>query len=195
MNADFDAFASMLAAKKLYPDALVVFPGSQEKNLRNFFIQSMGYLLDMTDIKDIDLKHVKRLVLVDTRQASRIGKLSSLLDNNNIDIHIYDHHPTMANDVKGDVEVIQNTGATVTILTNILKDKNVEITPDEATIMCLGIYEDTGSFSFPSTTEKDFLASAFLLSKGANLNIIANLTSRELNPKQIELLNEMIQTA
>ncbi|MBW1814424.1 MAG: hypothetical protein JRJ39_12375, partial [Deltaproteobacteria bacterium] len=30
MNADFDAFASMLAAKKLYPDALVVFPGSQE---------------------------------------------------------------------------------------------------------------------------------------------------------------------
>ncbi|MBW2180518.1 MAG: CBS domain-containing protein, partial [Deltaproteobacteria bacterium] len=80
-------------------------------------------------------------------------------------------------------------------LTDILKDKNVEITPDEATIMCLGIYEDTGSFSFPSTTEKDFLASAFLLSKGANLNIISNLTSRELNPKQIELLNEMIQTA
>jgi len=34
INADFDALASMLAAQKLYPDALVVFPGSQEKNLR-----------------------------------------------------------------------------------------------------------------------------------------------------------------
>jgi tRNA nucleotidyltransferase (CCA-adding enzyme) len=33
VNADFDALASMLAAQKLYPDALVVFPGSQEKNL------------------------------------------------------------------------------------------------------------------------------------------------------------------
>ncbi|MCJ7771896.1 MAG: CBS domain-containing protein [Desulfobacterales bacterium] len=195
MNADFDAFASMLAAKKLYPDALVVFPGSQEKNLRNFFIQSMGYLLDMTDIKDIDFKQIKRLVLVDTRQANRIGKLSSLLDKSTIDIHIYDHHPSMANDIKGNVEIIQHTGATVTILTDIIKEKNVEITPDEATIMCLGIYEDTGSFSFPSTTERDFMASAFLLSKGANLNIIANLTSRELSPKQIELLNEMIQTA
>jgi nanoRNase/pAp phosphatase (c-di-AMP/oligoRNAs hydrolase) len=32
INADFDALASMLAAQKLYPDALVVFPGSQEKN-------------------------------------------------------------------------------------------------------------------------------------------------------------------
>ncbi|WP_246804072.1 DHH family phosphoesterase [Desulfosarcina cetonica] len=31
VNADFDAMASMLAAQKLYPDAKVVFPGSQEK--------------------------------------------------------------------------------------------------------------------------------------------------------------------
>ena len=42
VNADFDALASMLAAQKLYPDALVVFPGSQEKNLKNFFINSMA---------------------------------------------------------------------------------------------------------------------------------------------------------
>lgn len=195
MNADFDAFASILAAKKLYPDALVVFPGSQETNLRNFFIRSMGYLLDMTDIKDINLKRIKRLVLVDTRQANRIGKFSSLLNNHDLDIHIYDHHPSMANDIKGKREIIESTGATVTILTEILKEKNIDITPEEATIMCLGIYEDTGSFSFPSTTEKDFIASAFLLSKGANLNIVANLTSRELSPQQIELLNEMIQTA
>ena len=56
MNADFDAFASMLAAKKLYPDALVVFPGSQEKNLRDFFVKSMVYMYDIVKIKDIDLK-------------------------------------------------------------------------------------------------------------------------------------------
>ena len=41
LNADFDALASMLAAQKLYPEAKIVFPGSQEKNLRNFFIKSM----------------------------------------------------------------------------------------------------------------------------------------------------------
>ena len=65
INADFDALASMLAAQKLYPDALVVFPGSQEKNLRNFFINSMVYLFNMADIKDIDFTCIKRLVLVD----------------------------------------------------------------------------------------------------------------------------------
>jgi nanoRNase/pAp phosphatase (c-di-AMP/oligoRNAs hydrolase) len=52
INADFDALASMIAAKKLYPQAALVFPGSQEKNLRNFFLHSMSYLFDFTKIKN-----------------------------------------------------------------------------------------------------------------------------------------------
>lgn len=195
INADFDALASMLAAQKLYPDALVVFPGSQEKNLRNFFIKSMVYLFNMAEIKDIDFSDLKRLVLVDTRQAGRIGKLASVLERPDLEIHIYDHHPPAANDISGHLEVHQLTGATVTILAEIIMEKGIEISPDEATIMCLGIYEDTGSFTFPSTTEKDFKAAAFLLSRGANLNIISNLISREISPEQIGLLNDMIQAA
>ncbi|PLX53240.1 MAG: polya polymerase [Desulfobacteraceae bacterium] len=185
----------MLAAQKLYPDSMAVFPGSQEKNLRNFFIKSMVYLFNMADIKDIDLDNVKKLVLVDTRQASRIGKLSAILDRPDVDIHIYDHHPPMSNDIKGHYEIHCATGATVTILTEILKEKEIEISPDEATILCLGIYEDTGSFTFPSTTEKDFTAAAFLLSKGANLNVVSNLISREISPEQVGLLNDMIQAS
>jgi tRNA nucleotidyltransferase (CCA-adding enzyme) len=195
INADFDALASMLAAQKLYPGAVAVFPGSQEKNLRNFFINSLVYLFNMSDIKDIELASIKKLVLVDTRQANRIGKLSAILDRPDLDIHIYDHHPSMGNDIKGHYEVYCATGATVTILTEIIKEKKIEISPDEATIMCLGIYEDTGSFTFPSTTEKDFKAAAFLLSKGANLNVVSNLISREISPEQVGLLNDMIQAA
>jgi tRNA nucleotidyltransferase (CCA-adding enzyme) len=193
VNADFDALASMLAAQKLYPDALVVFPGSQEKNLKNFFINSMAYLFNMVDINDIDFSKVKRLILVDTRQRGRIGKLIDVLENSDIEIHIYDHHPPTSNDIKGSLEVHGKTGANVTILTEIIKEKKFGISPDEATIMCLGLYEDTGSFTFPSTTERDFLAAAFLLSKGANLNIVSDLIARELSPEQVVLLNDMIQ--
>ena len=193
LNADFDALASMLAAQKLYPDALVVFPGSQEKNLKNFFIDSMAYLFNMVDINRIDFDNVTRLVLVDTRQTGRIGRLSSLVGKPGIDIHIYDHHPPTDNDIKGSVEIHGETGANVTILTEILRGKEIHISADEATILCLGIYEDTGSFTFPSTTERDFLAAAFLLSQGANLNIVSNLIARELSPEQVVLLNDMIQ--
>ena len=193
INADFDALASMLAAQKLYPDALVVFPGSQEKNLKNFFINSMAYLFNMVDINQIDFDSVTRLVLVDTRQTGRIGKLAGLLDNPEIEIHIYDHHPPSDNDIRGKIEIHGETGANVTILTEIIRGKEIRITGDEATILCLGIYEDTGSFTFPSTTERDFLAAAYLLSRGANLNIVSNLIARELSPEQVVLLNDMIQ--
>ncbi len=195
INADFDAMASMLAAQKLYPGALVVFPGSQERNLRNFFIQSMVYLYNLAEIKDINLAQVKRLVLVDTRKADRIGRLSELLTNPDIEIHIYDHHPVKKEDVIGKQDIHRATGATVTILTEIIRDRKLSLTSEEATIMCLGIYEDTGSFTFSSTTAEDLEAAAFLVSKGANINVIANLISREISPEQIGCLNDLIQAA
>lgn len=195
MNADFDALASMLAAQKLYPQALVVFPGSQEKNLKNFFISSMVYLFNMVDINKIDLSRVDQLVLVDTRQANRIGQLAAVLENPGIDIHLYDHHPPTDSDIRGRHEVHDKTGANVTILLEIIREKGIEITPDEATVMCLGIYEDTGSFTYPSTTQRDFRAAGYLLSKGANLNVISDLIARELSPQQVVLLNDMIQAA
>lgn len=192
INADFDAVASMLAAQKLYPDALVVFPGSHEKTLRNFFVQSMVYLFNMADMRDIDFDQVRRLVLVDTSQSRRIGKFSRLLSRPDLDIHVYDHHPTLSNDIRGHYEIIEPTGAAVSILARILQERDIPLTPDEATIMCLGIYEDTGAFTFSSTTEADFLAAAYLLSKGANLDIIANLIAREMSLEQVSLLNDML---
>ncbi len=193
INADFDAMASLLAAQKLYPGAVVVFPGSQEKNLRNFFINSMVYLFNMADIKDIDFSKVKKLVLVDTRQAKRIGKMAALLNQPGIEIHVYDHHPPAPNDIEGNFVVHELTGANVTLLVEKIRKKRIPISADEATIMGLGVYEDTGSFTFPSTTERDLKTAAWLLSKGANLNIITDLITREITPEQVTVLNDLIQ--
>jgi len=41
INADFDGLASMIAARKLYPEAIMAFPGSQEKNLRDFINETL----------------------------------------------------------------------------------------------------------------------------------------------------------
>ncbi len=194
MNADFDAIASMLAAQKLYPEAVVVFPGSQERGARNFFIDSMAYLFNMAAVKDVDVSAVKRLVLVDTRQPGRLGPLAALAARKDIEIHIYDHHPAMTGDLHGQLEVIESTGATVSLLVSRLEEKKCLVTPEEATVMCLGIYEDTGSFTFASTTETDFRAAATLVAKGANLNIVADLISREISAQQLTLLNDMFQS-
>jgi tRNA nucleotidyltransferase (CCA-adding enzyme) len=195
INADFDAMASLLAAQKLYPDAMVVFPGSQETNLRNFFVKSMVYLFNMADIKDIDFDTIERLVLVDTLQAKRIGKMAQLLKRRDVVIHAYDHHPPAPNDIEAQFVIHESTGACVTLLVEIIREKDLPISADEATIMGLGIYEDTGSFTFPSTTERDLRATAWLLSKGANLNVITNLITREITPEQVGILNDLFQRA
>lgn len=195
VNPDFDAIASMLAAQKLYPGAVVVFPDLTDKSLKNFFIQSMFYLFNMMDAKDIDISAIHRLVVVDTRQRCRIRQLGEVLGQSDLEIHVYDHHQSTEDDLRAAVEIVEMTGSTVSILTHLIKDKQIKISPDEATMMCLGIYEDTGSFTFSSTTEKDFTAAAYLFSLGANINTIASLIAKEITPVQIALLNDMIQSA
>jgi tRNA nucleotidyltransferase (CCA-adding enzyme) len=195
VNADFDALASTIAAKKLYPDATLVFPGSQEKNLRNFFLHSTSYLFNFAKIKQIDLSRVKRLILVDTRQRSRIGKFADLLRRDDVEIHIYDHHHDSEDDIRGTLECIRDVGATSSILTHILKEKGISVTPDEATILCLGIHEDTGSFTFSSTKPEDHLAAAWLTDQGANLNLISDMLTRELSSEQVWLLNDLTKSA
>lgn len=195
INADFDSLASMIAAKKLYPDAVLVFSGSQERTLREFFIHSTLYAFEVERLKNIDLQKIKRLILVDTRQKGRIGKFVEIISKPDLEIHIYDHHPSSSDDIQGTVEVISEVGANVTVLLDILRKKEIDITPDEATIMMLGIYEDTGNLTYPSTKEEDFYAAGFLLRKGANINIISNIITRELTSEQVFLLNELIQSA
>ncbi len=193
LNADFDTISSMLAACKLYPEAVCVLPGSQEETVKGFLVQSAFYNLPMRKPREIDLDKVTRLILVDIRSRARIGIFGDLIGRPGVTVHVYDHHPDEDADVKGDVEVIRRVGSTTTILVQILKEKEIPITPDEATVMMLGIYEDTGSLCFPSTTVEDYAAAAHLLSCGAKLSQVSDILARDLTSGQISLLYDLIQ--
>lgn len=194
MNADFDCLGAMVAAKKLYPEALMVFSGAQEKSMRDFFIKSTGYALDFTRIKDVDLNQVTRLILVDCQHSSRIGKFAEILHRPGLEIHIYDHHPESSGDITATGGMIRKSGSSTTILAGILKDKKIEVNAIEATLMMLGIYEDTGSLIFPSTTPADYHAAAWLLEHGANLNTVADFVTQELTAEQVSLLNDLLKS-
>ena len=125
-NADFDALAAMIAVNKLYPEAKLIFPGTQEMNVRNFISENR---IEFFSLKDIRHDKVTRLIIVDNKNAGRLGHVSDLLDNADISIHIYDHHPVSPGDLRGEVEVIDTVGAATTLLVEILKDKGIAITP------------------------------------------------------------------
>ncbi|MFQ5735801.1 MAG: CBS domain-containing protein [Thermodesulfobacteriota bacterium] len=192
-NADFDTFASMVAAKKLYPEARLVFSGSLEKGLRSA-LPSIELPYSFEKAKDVDLDRVDRIILVDVRNPARIGPFGEVAVKPGVDVHIYDHHPPSDGDLRGSVEVIRPYGSSTTVLTHIIKKKRIELTPQEATVLMAGIYEDTGSLSYPSTTPRDMDAASFLLSRGADLNVVTALLKKELTPDEISLLNDLLQS-
>ena len=194
LNADFDSMASMVAAKKLYPEAVLVFSGSQEKNLRRFFVQSV-MIYDFQRIKNIDLEKVTKLIVVDTRQVSRIGNFAKCLNNPGIEIHLYDHHPDAPGDMKGDVEVVRPVGSTATVFIEIFQERRIDISREEATLLAMAEHEDTGSFTFSTTTAADLRAMAWLMERGAALSTVTQYITHELTSHDITLLNELIKSA
>ena len=194
-NADFDGLASMIAAQKLYPDAVLAFPGSQEKNVRDYISQNLLYSHDFLKVKDIELAAVDTLILVDTRDSKRIGAFKTCLQNKSLTLHIYDHHPKNGGDIQGNLEVIEDCGSTTTLLVQKIKRKNIVLTQAEATLFAIGIYEDTGSLTHLTTTPADLISAAWLIEQGAQLDQVAQFISHELTSKQINILHELMKNA
>lgn len=191
LNADFDAIASCMSAKKLYPEAVVVLPSSMERRVKLFF--ESFHPFEIKKIKDIEPDKVKTLIVVDTRSVQRIGELSQFLKKG-VKVHLYDHHPKTDEDIKAEFEITEQIGALASLFTEIFRKKNISITPLEATLLCLGIYEETGCLLFPSTTSRDVEAVAYLLKRGANLNIVSQFLKEELSREEISLLNELLNS-
>jgi tRNA nucleotidyltransferase (CCA-adding enzyme) len=194
LNADFDCLGAMIAARRLYPEAVLVFPGSQERGLREFLLHSTLYAYNFKRIKEIDLNRIRRLILVDVRQASRIGPFAAVALDPQVELHIFDHHLSPVESLKGNFERIEDVGATTTLMTRIFRERGIIPTPDEATMMMLGLYEDTGNLLFGSTCPEDFSAARFLLENGANLDTVADFLVREMTSAQVDLLNRLLKS-
>jgi tRNA nucleotidyltransferase (CCA-adding enzyme) len=190
-STDFDSLSAMVAAKKIYKDALLVFTGAVEKNVRKF-ISIYGELIKIAPLKKIKIEEITKLIIVDTRIKKRIGLFANVINKRDLEIHIYDHHPSTAEDIKGDLNVIEEVGATTTIILKKIKEMNIEISPIEATLFALGIYEDTGSLTFSTTTVDDINSISYLFDKGIKLKVVANFINIGLSLTQKKLLNKLL---
>src|SRR3954453_6352097 len=78
INTDFDAFAAMLAARRLYPGAVVCLAGSLNRNVREFYRLHADELDFVVDASRLEVGAVRRLIVVETVHASRLGELEPL---------------------------------------------------------------------------------------------------------------------
>lgn len=193
-NADFDCLGAMTAALRLYPGALLSFPGSQEKGVRDFIERHPDYLPLFTRAKDINLESITRLIIVDCQQAARIGRFAEILGRPGLEIHIYDHHPVTDESILPTGGTIAVCGSASTLLTVSLMDRCVSLSAEEATLIMLGIHEDTGRLLFASATPDDYRVAGWLLGHGARLNIVSDALTPELTKGQMGLLKQLLTT-
>ncbi len=191
-GSDFDALASLVAATLLYPGAKAVLPSSINANLKAF-LSIHKDLFHIYSPRDIDFDQVETLVVVDTHSWNRLEGMDALKDKKGLNIVIWDHH------TEGDMESseinLKETGATVTMLVQEIERQRKLITPIQATLFLMGLYEDTGNLTFPSTLADDAYAAGFLLDRKADLNILSTFLRQAYGKKQKDILFEMIQKA
>ena len=192
-GTDFDALASMFAVSKLYPGTRIIIGGSVNRNVRRF-LTLYGTFFDYSTEKELDWKSVKKIWVVDASAPSRSGKAEELIQNGEVAFAVFDHHPETTEGLKGEQVVIQPTGACTTILVELIKEQILPLNSLESTLLILGIYEDTGSLTFPTTTARDLQAAAFLVEHGAKLSAVPDYVNMQLTNEQRDVLKQMVNS-
>jgi tRNA nucleotidyltransferase (CCA-adding enzyme) len=188
-NADFDAAASLLGAWLLDPSAVPVLPRRCNRNVRAF-LSIYADELPFVEASDLPRRAVNQVVLVDTQGlVTAKGVTSSTL------VHILDHHPLAHELPQGWTYRGDPVGATTTLLVEELMLRRSTLKPVQATLLLLGIYEDTGSLQYQTTTARDAHATAWLLERGANLSVVGEFLHHPLEPSQIELFDRLFASA
>ncbi len=184
-QADFDALASLLGASLLYEGAIPILPRRMNRNVRAF-LSLYGAELPFVDPRDLPAKRIVEITVVDTQSMVSLKGVTP-----ETRVMVIDHHP-LREGLPPDWTILNNEiGATTTLLVESLHEHNGALSPVHATLMLLGIYEDTGSLTYSRTTSRDLRAAALLIDHGASLTIVNDFLNHPLSPAQQELYDRL----
>ncbi len=189
-HVDFDALASAVAAVKVYGEADIYLPPPCNSNVRSF-LNLYRDLLPLVEVKEASsLDSYRRLVMVDTSRLQGVESLASWL-NRGVELHVYDHH-MQQEDPGGDFSRVEPVGATTTLLVEELRRLEAKLESWEATLLAMGIYEDTGNLLFTSTTTRDISALAYLWEQGLKIETLQEFLRHTFTAGQKTLLERLI---
>lgn len=196
LNTDFDSLASMIAIQKLYPEAVICPPGSFSRKVRDFMAkQGRPFASRLTKPSKIPLDEVTLMVVADTRSRARIGPFAALAGRQDVRVHIYDHHPQTPDDIPAEKLMYDPIGAATTMILERLLLERKDITPEEATLFAIGIYDDTGAFTYETTTERDIAAVSYLRELGADLSGVLSQVENDMSSDDKRLLDTLAENA
>ncbi|MBN1536576.1 MAG: CBS domain-containing protein [Anaerolineales bacterium] len=188
-QADFDALASLLGAHYLQEEAIPVLPRKMNRNVRAF-VTLYGGELPFVEARDLPNEPVDEITLVDTQSPISIKGTGP-----DTAVHVIDHHPIREDFPTNWTLTVAATGANATILVDSIREREIHLGMVQATLLLLGIYEDTGSCTYSRTTARDLRAASFLMEQGANLTIANDFLNHPLTMDQQILYDRLYRNA
>jgi tRNA nucleotidyltransferase (CCA-adding enzyme) len=186
-HTDFDGLASLLAASKLFAGAFPVLPRRPNRNLQHFLTLYWD-ALPFVSPDDLPRAHVERAIMVDTQSVVTVKGMDA-----DTQIHFIDHHRLDRRLKPGMTFEGEEIGAATTLLVEKIRRASIRLTPIEATLLLLGIYEDTGSLSYASTTPRDIQAAAWLVAWGGELEVVRDFLHYPLSDSQRALYERLLE--
>lgn len=188
-QADFDALAALLGARLMDESAVAVLPRRMNRNVRAY-LTLYATDLPFVDARDLTSDAIEAVTLVDTQSLVTIKGFTK-----HTAVAVIDHHPKREELPEGWKLTIDNVGATTTLLIeNMAGQDGNHLSTVEATLLLLGIYEDTGSLSYAGTTSRDIKAAAWLIDHGASLKILSQFLDPPLSPDQRCVYQRLMDT-
>jgi tRNA nucleotidyltransferase (CCA-adding enzyme) len=188
-QADFDALASLLGAQLVHKGAIAVLPNRLNRNLRAY-LTLYGTVLPFVERRDLPNVPIERVTLVDTQSLISVRGMHP-----GTTVVVIDHHPPRTDLPESWQVTTEDTGANTTLFVEALLENETPVNMVEATLLLLGIYEDTGSLTYSRTTARDLRAAAYLIDQGADLNIANNFLNHPLSLDQEKLYAELREHA
>ena len=188
-QSDFDAVAALLAAWLLDDSAKPVLASRLNRNVRHF-LNLYGAELPFIEPRDLANFNIETVTLVDTQS---LVTLKGITQQTNI--RVIDHHPRREGIPDNWQCELEKTGSCTTLLVEKLQDHLNSLTMIQATLLLLGIYEDTGSMTYASTTARDIRACASLVEVGGNLRIVADYLNPALTDAQKVLTDRLLASS
>jgi phosphoesterase RecJ-like protein len=191
-NPDGDALGSLLATtltlRELGKDVEMYLGGSGALPREYAFMHLDGLRRSLPD----DLER-RVLVAVDCAKADRMGPDPEPVERASLVLNIDHHHD---NTRFGDVNlIVADASSTGEVLRDLIRELDVELTPELAEPLYIALVTDTGRFQYTNTTPKSLRLAAELVEAGADVHAVFQQVYESVEFAKLKLLARALERA
>ncbi len=187
VHPDGDAIGSCVAVEELFrtlgTPATILLDAPPPAELE-FLLAGSNWLAG-TSIRTELAADAERMVVVDTGDRERIGKVADVLAIMELPPVVLDHH--LSGDIEGDVVRDPSCSSTAELVYRLLRTMGFPFRQRAVDALYAGILSDTNGFRYIENRSSPFKAASHLVDLGADATAIQEALYSQISPRHVAL--------